>query len=257
MDKDRLNEVLKAVAAGTITPSDAAEQLARLPFEDLGFAKVDLHRALRQGMPEVIFCPRKTPEQIVSIAQRLRSAHKLVVASRVSSEQAAAVLAILPDGEYDTASNTICWGELPNIEDSKTYVAVVSAGTADLSVAAEACAILRCAGIAVKQINDVGVAGVHRLIPFLDEIRSACAVIVIAGMDGALPSVVGGLVDVPVIAVPTSVGYGASFDGLAALLAMLNSCASGLTVVNIDNGFGAAFAAVRIVAMIKTAKSIS
>src|SRR5687768_14472490 len=134
MDKDRLNEVLKAVAAGTITPSDAAEQLARLPFEDLGFAKVDLHRALRQGMPEVIFCPRKTPEQIVSIAQHLRSAHKLVVASRISSEQAAAVLAILPDGEYDTASNTICWGELPNIENSKTYVAVVSAGTSDLSV---------------------------------------------------------------------------------------------------------------------------
>lgn len=245
MDSEKVVNLLESVASGELTASQAAELLKDLPFTDLGFAKPDNHRGLRQGMPEVIFCPGKTPEQIVQIAQQLKAAHQVVLATRCQPDIAEKVLPLLPEAQYDALARLIVWGQ-PAQRADHSFVAVVCAGTADLPVAQEAAAVLSAASVRVETCYDVGVAGIHRLLANLPMLRQASVVIVVAGMDGALPSVVGGLLACPVIAVPTSVGYGASFQGLAALLTMLNSCATGITVVNIDNGFGAAAAAIRI-----------
>lgn len=247
MDRTKLQAILAAVASGELPWQDAFDQLKALPYEELGFAKIDSHRALRQGFPEVIFCPGKTPEQIAKIARQMKAGHHLVLATRADAAQAQSVLSELEGAVYDQASRIIIVGRWPDPDESLQPVAVVSAGTADLSVAEEAAVVLGAHCVPVRRLYDVGVAGIHRLFDNLGIFRSVAATIVVAGMDGVLPSVIGGLVEGPVIAVPTSVGYGASFQGLAALLTMLNSCAAGLTVVNIDNGFGAAMAALRIV----------
>ncbi len=198
-------------------------------------------------MPEVIFCPGKTAGQVIEIFQRLKQNHNLVLASRATSEIAAATLSQIPDAVYHELGKMIVYGDLPDPDQSLPMVAVLTAGTADLPVAEEAALVLQSQAVPVTRLSDVGVAGLHRLLDNLELLRKAAVVIVVAGMDGALPSVVGGLLEAPVIAVPSSVGYGASFHGLAALLTMLNSCAAGVTVCNIDNGFGAAVAAVKIV----------
>lgn len=234
------------VSEGNIAPDEALSLLRDLPYEDLGFAKVDLHRTLRQGLPEVIFCPGKTPDQIAEIAARLRQHHDVILASRATPTQAREVLGRTQDCVYHELGQMIVFGSLPAPDESLPGVNIVTAGTADLPVAEEAAIVLQAAGVPVTRISDVGVAGIHRLFAQLPQLQKAVTTIVIAGMDGALPSVVAGLVEGPVIAVPTSVGYGASFNGIAPLLSMLNSCAAGLTVVNIDNGFGAAMAAMRI-----------
>jgi NCAIR mutase (PurE)-related protein len=248
MEPEKLRAILDSVASGDVTPDAALQALRDLPYEDVGFAKVDLHRSLRQGMAEVIFCPGKTPYQIAEICRRLRQHHAVVLASRAEPAVAQEVLSQLREGAvYHELGKVIVYGDLPNPDESLPAVAVVTAGTADLPVAEEAAIVLQSQGVPVVRLPDVGVAGIHRLLGNLDVLRNVSVVIVVAGMDGALPSVVGGLLEAPVIAVPTSVGYGASFQGLAALLTMLNSCAAGLTVTNIDNGFGAAVAAHKIV----------
>jgi NCAIR mutase (PurE)-related protein len=246
MDRDRILEVLQAVANQELSAADAMERLRHLPFEDLGFAKLDLHRSLRQGMAEVIFCPGKTARQVAEIATRLSQHHSVVLASRATPELAREVLTHVDAATYHELAQMLVFGPLPQPDESLPKVAVVTAGTADLPVAEEAALVLQAHAVPVIRINDVGVAGIHRLLGNLDTLKQASLTIVVAGMDGALPSVIAGLLPGPVIAVPTSVGYGASFQGMAALLTMLNSCAAGLTVVNIDNGFGAAAAALRL-----------
>lgn len=244
MDPEKVQKLLNAVADGAVAPDDALTQLRDLPFEDLGYAKLDHHRALRMGYPETIFGAGKTPEHIVEIATRMAE-KGTVLATRCSVEALEAVAASLPQAHIHPMARAFTI----NAEQMQTrpgYVGVVCAGTSDLPVAEEAAVTCETHGSAVKRIYDVGVAGIHRLFAQRDALDGASVVIVCAGMEGALPSVIGGLVEAPVIACPTSVGYGASFEGLAALLGMLNSCATGLTVVNIDNGFGAASAAVAI-----------
>ena len=215
------------------------------PTADLGFARVDLDRERRTGDPEVVYADGKTPEQVVAILRRLHEEHpaRAVLATRVSAEAAARVAAELPTAVHDAEARAVTLGPLPTPQGR---VCVVAAGTSDGPVAAEAALTCRVHGAGVERITDVGVAGIHRLMAVRDRLDDADCLIVVAGMEGALPSVVGGLVGVPMIGVPTSVGYGASFGGLAALLAMLNSCAPGVTVVNIDNGYGAGVAAARI-----------
>lgn len=208
---------------------------------------LDTGRLCRQGFPEVVYCESKTARQIIENLSALADAHGAALGTRLPSDRADEVLAALPDAEYDKMSRTIVLGCPKPPDPEAPWVALVSAGTSDLPVAMEAAATLSFLGHAVIPFNDVGVAGIHRTHARIDEIRRASVVIVVAGMEGALPSVIGGLVSAPVIAVPTSVGYGASFEGLSALLGMLNSCASGLVVVNIDNGFGAAMAAHRMI----------
>ncbi|MFN8656348.1 MAG: nickel pincer cofactor biosynthesis protein LarB [Candidatus Obscuribacterales bacterium] len=247
MDAERLAAILNAVARGEATVEAAMEQLKSLPFENLGFANIDLHRTLRQGMPEVIFCPGKQIEQIIAIANQLRKHHALVIATRADQEVAERILELDQAAEYDASARVLYWGTIPGADPQLPTVAVVTAGTADLPVADEAAFVLSTLRVPVVRLNDVGVAGIHRLLNQFDRIRHAQVTIVVAGMDGALPSVVAGMAAGPVIAVPTSVGYGAAFEGLAALLTMLNSCAAGVTVVNIDNGFGAAVAAHRLI----------
>jgi NCAIR mutase (PurE)-related protein len=236
-----LRALLDEVGAGRISSAEAhARVLAALrerPFEDLGFARVDHHRSIRQGFPEVVLGLGKTPEQIASIAARIvERGHPLLVtrADAVAWQQ---VQAIVPDAEYHAVARAITWKQ--PIEPGKGSIAIASAGTSDLPVAEEAAVTAELMGNQVERLYDVGVAGIHRILHERDRLRAARVIIVVAGMEGALPSVVAGMVDVPVIAVPTSVGYGASFGGLAALLGMLNSCANGVSVVNIDNGFGA------------------
>lgn len=246
MDRERLRELMARVRAGEIAPDEALEALARMPFVDLGHARVDTHRALRAGLPEVVYAPGKRVEQIVEIAQALAAEGQSVLATRVEAGAAAALLAALPQGVYDEDARLFWLGPAQVPVVGKGVVAVVSAGTADRPVASEAAGVARRFGNRVDLIEDVGVAGVHRLLAAGDRLRAARVLVVVAGMEGALPSVVGGLVDKPVIAVPTSVGYGASFGGIAALLGMLTSCASNVTVVNIDNGFGAAHVATLI-----------
>lgn len=252
---ERLRLLLAKVASGETHADTALEELRKLPFQDLGFAKVDQHRQLRQGLPEVIFCPGKTADQVREIAMKLLEQNDLVIATRASKELAESVLQ--PDlaaepkdrnrtGRYFDDARAIVWGTLPQTKTHLGKVVVVTAGTSDLPVAREAEIVLEAAGIDVSVIADVGVAGLHRVISALPKLQEADVCIVIAGMDGVLSSVVGGLVACPVIACPSSIGYGAAFEGLAALLTMLNSCAAGITVVNIDNGFGAAIAAYRI-----------
>jgi hypothetical protein len=247
MDRERLAEILNAVAQQKLSPAQAMDQLRNLPYNDLGFAKIDTHRHLRQGVAEVIFCPGKTPDQIAAIAARLMADHAVVLASRATREQAVAVLNAVPQGVYHELAGMLVFGSLPQPNEALPTVAILTAGTADLPVAEEAALVLQSQAVPIVRVSDVGVAGIHRLFDNLPILRTAATTIVVTGMDGALPSVVAGLLEMPVIAVPTSVGYGASFQGMAALLTVLNSCAAGLTVVNIDNGFGAAVAALRIV----------
>lgn len=242
MDTDRLRGLLAGIRDGSVSDEEALAALERLPFEDLGFACVDTHRALRQGVPEVIFCQGKTAEQVVGIISSLRARGQRVLASRASRDVYAAVQQAHPSAVYHEPARMITVGD-PAPSASRGRIAVVCAGTSDIPVAEEAAVTARTLGNPVDTVYDVGVAGLHRLLLRREAILGATVVIVVAGMEGALASVVGGMVRVPVIAVPTSIGYGASFQGLAALLAMLNSCAAGVVVVNIDNGFGAGYAA--------------
>ncbi len=242
----QLEALLADVAAGRLAPAAALDRLRQLPFEDLSFARIDHHRALRQGQPEVVFCQGKTLEQVVAICERLEAATGSFLGTRASEPAAAALQARFPRMVWNELARTVLLAALDAPAAEGGPILVVSAGTSDLPVAEEAAVVAHAFGTRVERLVDVGVAGIHRLLAAADVLRQARVVIVVAGMEGALPSVVGGLVAVPVIAVPTSVGYGASFGGLAALLAMLNSCAAGVTVVNIDNGFGAAAAASRI-----------
>jgi pyridinium-3,5-biscarboxylic acid mononucleotide synthase len=246
MTRERVRDLLAQVADGTTSPERALNDLAKEPFEALDFATIDHHRSLRQGFPEVIYGAGKTSEQIVAIAERIADRDGGFLATRVSEEASAALARRFPAVELNVLGRTayLPGTELPHA--GKGTVLIVTAGTSDLPVAEEAVVTSRALGNQTTRLTDIGVAGLHRLLARKDELLSASVIIVIAGMDGALPSVIGGLVRVPVIAVPTSVGYGAAFGGIAALLAMLNSCASGVTVVNIDNGFGAAVAASRI-----------
>jgi hypothetical protein len=339
MDRKSVEDLLLSVSQGGISVSDACERLAILPYQDLGFAKPDLHRGLRQGFPEVVFCPGKSPQQIVDIALKLRASNSIVIATRAEEAQAKEVVRLynraaaasqnsvvaihsfatgasqnpmngtsessdasisssdnspttsstassltsnaamanatttsaaanpvleksgveipsiplipLNDCEYLPQPKALVFGQLPMPKKDAPSVSIVTAGTADIAVAEEVALFIVAAGYPVSCVYDVGVAGVHRLFDSLALLRKAHVTVVVAGMDGALASFVGGLLDKPVIAVPTSIGYGASFEGVAALLSMLNSCAAGLTVVNIDNGFGAAMAALRILATVK------
>lgn len=240
---DRLKALLESVKSGEIDIEGAMGRLEGLPFEDLGFAHVDHHRALRKGFPEVIFCPGKTVDQVVAIANRLVE-HGSLLATRVSPDQAEALKSSIPGSVHNEIGRTVTYKN-PDTQNptSKGRILVLSAGTSDLNVAEEAATTADIMGNEVERVFDVGVAGIHRLLAYRERLAEASVLIVVAGMEGALPSVVGGLVDTPVIAVPTSVGYGASFGGLAALLGMLNTCSAGVTVVNIDNGFGAGYAA--------------
>ncbi len=240
MTPERIRQLLEGVKSGTVPVEDAMGQLERLPFEDLGFAQVDHHRAMRQGFPEVIFSEGKTVDQVVSIAQRVVAADSTLLATRASDEAAEALRVTFPEAEHNALARTIVVRADGDQEaEQNGTVLVISAGTSDLPVAEEAYVTAEVMGNRVEKLYDVGVAGIHRLLSYHDQISKASVIIVVAGMEGALASVVGGLVDVPVVAVPTSIGYGASFGGVAALLAMLNSCAPGVAVVNIDNGFGA------------------
>lgn len=246
MNRDDLRALLEGVRSGEVEPDSAVEQLARLPFVDVPGARVDTHRALRAGLPEVIYGPGKTDTQIVDIARTLVDTGQSVLVTRVTPDVAEGVLAAASGGEYDAEGRLLWFGptEIPAV--GKGTIAVVCAGTSDLPVAAEAVGVARRFGNKVEMLVDVGVAGLHRLLASSEVLRSARVLIVVAGMEGALPSVVGGLVDKPVIAVPTSVGYGAALGGVTALLGMLTSCASNVTAVNIDNGFGAAYVATLI-----------
>lgn len=246
MQKEKLTSLLEELVRGQRTIDEVVEQLKTLPYESVdGFANLDHHRALRTGFPEVIFAERKTPEQIVRIFQRLRQECKQVMATRLSEEVFRQIKDQVPEAIYHPAAR-ILYLDTDNGRDRLPGVLVLSAGTSDIPVAEEAAITAELMGSQVERIFDVGVAGLHRLLDRLPRLQQANVIIVVAGMEGALPSVVGGLVSAPVIAVPTSVGYGASFQGLAALLGMLNSCASGVAVVNIDNGFGAGCLAARI-----------
>jgi pyridinium-3,5-biscarboxylic acid mononucleotide synthase len=242
IDPERLAELLRAVQSGHTSVDQALERLRVLPFEDLGYAKLDHHRALRQGFPEVVLGQGKTTDQIVEIACHLSARSDTVLVTRVAPEVSAAVRTALPAADYHPLARAITIDRRTNPE-RRPGIVVASAGTADLPVADEAAITADLMGNEVLRISDVGVAGVHRLIDYLPHLTAARVIVVVAGMEGALPSVVGGLVAAPVIAVPTSVGYGASFGGLAALLGMLNTCAPGVAVVNIDNGFGAGYLA--------------
>jgi len=244
VDPERLRGLLRALQAGEVTVDEALGRLRRLPFEDLGFAKLDTHRALRAGMPEAVFCEGKTPAQVVELLRRLARDHRNVLATRASPELcAAAEAAGLPVAYHPVARLLVA---NPEPAEGVGLVAVVSAGTSDLPVAEEAAVTAEVRGNRVERIYDAGVAGLHRLLEHHPLLAEANALVVVAGMEGALPSVVGGLVDRPVIAVPTSVGYGVARGGFAALLTMLATCVPGVAVVNIDNGFGAACLADRI-----------
>lgn len=242
MTRDAILKLLEEVAAGAASPDAALGRLAHLPYEDAGFAKIDHHRSLRLGLPEVIYAAGKTPAQVAAIFARMAEAGGAVLATRATAEHAAAVHEVCPAAEYHAEANIVGLRAAKSAENFGP-LAVVCAGTSDMPVAEEAAVTAEYLGCAVERIFDVGVAGLHRILAQKESLRAARAVIVCAGMEGALPSVVGGLVAAPVIAVPTSVGYGAAFGGVAALLGMLNSCSPNVCVVNIDNGFGAAYVA--------------
>ncbi|HEY7115217.1 MAG TPA: nickel pincer cofactor biosynthesis protein LarB [Tepidisphaeraceae bacterium] len=249
MNVDQIRALLAAVASGEATIETALQRLRALPFENLEFATVDHHRQLRCGHPEVIFCHGKTVEQVMEIAKRLAGDGAGVLATRASAEQQAALRREFPGAIVNEIGRGVLIESQKNEKRETTreeragHVTVVCAGTSDLPVAEEAALTLRSMRVPVVRINDVGVSGLHRLFPHVERLQASCAVVAIAGMEGALPSVIGGLVACPVFAVPTSVGYGANLGGLAAMLGMLNSCASNISVVNIDNGFGAAYSA--------------
>lgn len=245
MDQECLKTLLEKVKEGSLSVREALNELRYLSYEDLGFAKVDHHRSLRQGFPEVIFCQGKTDEQIVSIFSALAAKEQNILATRAKEETARRIIHIFPNALYHATARCITLEQKPFPKASGS-VLIISAGTADLPVAEEAAVTAEIMGNKVTRLFDVGVAGLHRLLDNHHYIEEASVIIVVAGMEGALASVVGGLTDKPVLAVPTSVGYGASFGGIAALLAMLNSCAAGVAVLNIDNGFGAAAMAASI-----------
>lgn len=242
MDRDKIRDLLEKVRSGSMDVTEAMTALRMLPFEDLGFARTDSHRALRTGYPEVVYCTGKTVAQICAIVERLSAAHKTIIASRATDEVYDAVKKAVPDAAYNRDARLIIIGEKAGPETDKRIL-VITAGTSDIPVAEEAAVTAESMGNPVDRLFDVGVAGIHRLFENASQLFSANVIVAVAGMDGALPSVIGGLVDRPVIAVPTSVGYGASFGGISALLTMLNSCAPGVAAVNIDNGFGAGYIA--------------
>lgn len=246
MDPTKLRALLNRVASGELEIDAAMTSLRDLPFTDLGYAMVDHHRALRQGVPEVIFGEGKTAAQIIGIARSITSHGSTCLITRIGEDKASAVLDAFPASRHSPMARTITIADGPIARRGSGPVAVVAAGTSDMPVAEEACETLAALGRDVLRMYDVGVSGIHRILARREELSQATSVIVIAGMEGALPSVVGGLTDRPVIGVPTSVGYGTALSGFTPLMAMLTSCASGVTVVNIDNGFGAAFAAARI-----------
>ena len=245
MNADELRSVLEDVRAGRLTPDAAAARLHQPAVADLGYANVDLHRRQRCGFPEVIFCEGKTAEWVEGVVHRLVEAGQDCLATRVSADQAAHLARVFPDAEQDRVGRTF-WLPVPGPRTRVGRVVVLSAGTSDLPVAQEAVVTAQALGCDVQLLVDVGVAGIHRLLRHRDEFTGADAIVVVAGMDGALPSVVGGLVECPVIAVPTSIGYGAAFHGLAALLTMLNACSANVVVVNIDSGFKGGYVAALI-----------
>jgi NCAIR mutase (PurE)-related protein len=245
MNSDELKKLLEGVKDGSVEIDQAYKEIKALPYEDLGFAKVDHHRSIRNGYPEVIYCEGKTNGQITEIVKRLMLKNNNILATRASQDVYDAISKVTSDAEYHKDARIVIIKRKEIIITEKK-IAVITAGTADIPVAEEAAITAEVMGNRVLRIYDVGVAGIHRLLSKMDTISEANVIIVVAGMEGALASVVGGLVDKPVIAVPTSVGYGANFGGLAALLTMLNSCASGIGVVNIDNGFGAGYLASNI-----------
>lgn len=264
MDESTLKELLKNIADGEITPDEASKRIQVLPYENLDFARIDMHRKLRTGRAEVIFCQGKTPEQIAGIIQKMAETEALILGTKATTEQFEEVLNLIDEGRLAEKGLILSYFKkarmivvstrerLTDIENkragfSEPHVAVITAGTADIPIAEEAALTIELYGGKANRIYDVGVAGLHRLLDKVEEIRSADVVIVAAGMEGALTSVVGGLVSRPVIAVPTSVGYGASMGGMTALFAMLNSCSLGVSVMNIDNGFGAGNLAMMIV----------
>ena len=246
MDINHIEEILHQVAENNMNVEEAMQQLKHLPYEDIGYANIDQHRNLRTGQAEVIFGQGKTPEQIAGIISHMQDDNKTILVTRADEADYRVVLAVSPDAVFHKAAKIITVGEKPEPKEDAGVIGIVTAGTSDIPIAEEAALTAEYFGNRVDRIFDVGVAGIHRLFGKLDRIQAADVLIVIAGMEGALASVVGGLVSVPVIAVPTSIGYGASFGGLAALLSMLNSCANGIGVVNIDNGYGAACLAGRI-----------
>ena len=245
MNKSTIQHILEAIEKGEIKAEDALIKLRNLPFTDIGHTKIDNHRSLRNGYPEVIYGEHKSVGQVVDIFLAMLKNKSNILATRISTEIAAQISEICPTVTHNSMARTLFYEPQP-LPKTESAIVIVTAGTADLPVAEEAKVTARALGNKVTLVADVGVAGIHRLFASIDVIRHARVVIVIAGMEGALASVIAGLVEIPVIAVPTSVGYGASFGGLSALLAMLTSCANGVTVVNIDNGFGAAFAASQI-----------
>jgi len=242
VNRERIKKLLEQVQAGRVNVDEAIDKMTSLPYEDLSFARVDHHRDLRLGFPEVILGQGKTTEQIIHIAERILNNSSNLLISRTTEEVFAALRDVAPDAEFHVEARMISVVR-DRTERGDGTIAIISAGTSDVPVAEEAAVTATAMGNRVSRIYDVGVAGIHRLFGARPDFESARVIVVVAGMEGALPSVVGGIVSVPVIAVPTSIGYGASFDGLAALLGMLNSCASNVTVVNIDNGFGAGFVA--------------
>ena len=252
MRREELQRLLEEVRAGRLEIAAALERFKGMPFEDLQYAKIDHHREIRRGFPEIIFCAGKTDEQILGIARGIRDKGHAVLGTRCPREQFLALSPHLAGAQYFPVARIFF---IPHgaYAAGKEKIVVVTAGTSDIPVAEEAAVTAECLGIATERIYDVGAAGLHRLFPFLDRIGTAAVVIVVAGMEGALPGILAGLTDRPVIAVPTSVGYGANFQGVSALLAMLNSCAGGIGVVNIDNGFGAAYLAALIVRRIEAA----
>lgn len=242
MLKEELKKLLEDVRRGKLKVEDALVKLRDLPFTDLGFAKVDHHRELRKGFPEVIYCPGKTPSQIKKIAQSLSKNKSTLIATRADKKAYSAIKTLIPEAKYHASARLVV-ARPQKVKPDAGPIVVISAGTADLPVAEEAALTAEAMGSKVNRLYDVGVAGIHRLLLHSQGLFQAKVIIVAAGMEGALPSIVGGLVSCPIIAVPTSVGYGVSFHGLTALLAMLNSCAPGVAVVNIDNGFGAGYMA--------------
>lgn len=245
MDQSYLQNILNQVAEGKMDTQEAMGHLKELPFQELGFANIDQHRNIRTGYPETIYCAGKTPEQVALIVDKMKEKNSKILCTRASHEVFEAVKAIVPEAVYHPVAQIITVNKKDEPRTEK-IIAVITAGTSDMPVAEEAAITAEFMGNQVDRIYDVGVAGIHRLFARLDRIRAANVVIAVAGMEGALASVVGGLVDKPVIAVPTSVGYGASFGGISALLTMLNSCSEGVAVVNIDNGFGAGYLASNI-----------
>lgn len=245
MNSTELEKILKGISAGTVSVDEAMEKLREFPYTDLGFARIDNHRELRTGYPEIVYCAGKTPEQVRAIFQVMEEHDNNIIGTRAGKEMFTHISTFFPQAVYfETARIISIKKKEMTLPSSK--IAIITAGTSDIPVAEEAAVTAELLGNEVVRIYDAGVAGIHRLVDKLPEIRACRVSIVIAGMEGALASVVGGLVNMPVIAVPTSVGYGASFEGISALLAMMTSCAAGITVVNIDNGFGAGFAASRI-----------